>query len=141
MFCLMSKCVKFPNLSIMTGLEIETAVATAVARFMRSIVLLFTNIFKLDSFTGSIMLLLHIGSWTGAGIVDLTWSGTNCVLSEGLSTAVAWRIEEVVFCASNCAILCSIILNILELCVCMVDVVDLESDCIDCDFLVNALVW
>ena len=36
---------------------------------------------------------------------------------------------------SSWEILCFIILNILEICVYMVDVVDLESDCITCDFL------
>ena len=56
------------------------------------------------------------------------------MLNEGLSTAVAWRVG-VVFCyASNCAILCSVILNILEIWVCMVGIVDFESDCIDCEF-------
>ena len=52
--------MKFPNLSIMTGLDIETAVATAVARFVRSIVLFFVDAFRLDNFTGSTMLLLHV---------------------------------------------------------------------------------
>ena len=122
----------------MTGLDIETAVVTAVARFVRSIVLSFVDIFKLDNVTGSITLLLHIESWTGAGIVDLTSSGTDCVMNEGLSTVVAWKIGVVVFCTSNFAMLCSTILNILELCVCMADGIDLESDCI---FLVKTLVW
>ena len=60
MYCLISRGVKFLNLSIVTGLDIKTMVATAVARFMRSIVLSFMDIFKLDNFTGSIILLLHV---------------------------------------------------------------------------------
>ena len=56
----------------MTDINREATVATAVARYVRLIVLLFVDIFKLDNFIGSIMLLLHVESWTGAGIVDLT---------------------------------------------------------------------
>ena len=40
----------------------RSAVATAVAKFTRSIVLSLVDIFKLDNFTGSIMLLFHIES-------------------------------------------------------------------------------
>ena len=80
--------MKFSNLSIVTVLDIVTTVATVVTRFVRSIVLLFVNIFKLDNFTVSTMLLLHVESWTGAGIVDLMWSGTDYALNEDLSTDV-----------------------------------------------------
>ena len=55
----------------MTELDIETAVATAVTRFVRSIVLLFVDIFRLDNFARSTTLILHIESWTGDGIIDL----------------------------------------------------------------------
>ena len=57
------------------------------------------------------------------------------MLNESLSTAVPWKIGAVFCCVSNYAILCSAILNIPELCVCMVDLANLESDCKDCDFL------
>ena len=63
--------MKFPNLSIMTGLDIDTVVVNAVAKFVRTIVLLFVDIFKLDNFTGSTILLLHAEPWVGTGNVDL----------------------------------------------------------------------
>ena len=55
----------------MTGLDIDTVVVTAVAKFVRTIVLLFVDIFKLDNFTGSTILLLHAEPWVGTGNVDL----------------------------------------------------------------------
>ena len=46
MHCLISWGVKFQNMSIVTGLDIETVVATAVTIFVRSIVLVFMDIFN-----------------------------------------------------------------------------------------------
>ena len=63
--------MKFPNLSIVTGLDIETTVATAVAKLARSTVLLFVDTFILDNFTGSTMLILHVKSWASTEIIDL----------------------------------------------------------------------
>ena len=63
--------MKFPNLSIVTGLDIETAATTAVTRVVKSIVLSFADVFKLYNFKGSPKLLFNVKSWIGAGIVDL----------------------------------------------------------------------
>jgi len=62
MYCLISRGVKFPHLIIVPDIDRESTVATAVARFVRLIVLLFVDIFKLYNFTGSTMLLLHVES-------------------------------------------------------------------------------
>ena len=87
-----------------------------------------------DNFTGSTILLLNIESWSGIGIVEFIRSVTAFMLNKGLSTAVAWMIRVVTYFTSNCAIISPIILNIPQLCVYMVDIVNLESDCKDYGF-------